>query len=222
MVFYWSIESQPCHKFRVPMNVELRLENQDDYREVENLTREAFWDVYRPGCSEHLILHKLRNVPAFVRELHLVATLNDRIVGDIVYSRAYVQNDAGEKFKVLCMGPFSVLPAHQHQGIGRLLLDESVKKAKQLNYKAVILYGNPEFYARFGFKNAKLYNITTADGRNFDPFMVLDLSDNNLAGIEGRFFADPIFEVDDRELDEFEKLFPYREKHVTDTQLKDI
>lgn len=202
------------------MNVTVRLETEFDYGEVENLVREAFWDVYKPGCDEHLVLHKLRKSSAFISELHFIACVSQKIIGNIVYSKAYVKNDADERFEVLCMGPISVLPEYQRKGVGSLLLNESIKKTKQLKYKAIVIFGNPKYYSKFGFKNAKLYNITTSDGHNFDAFMVLDISDNKLAGIEGRFFEDPAFHIDVNELNEFEILFPYKEKHITDTQLK--
>jgi predicted N-acetyltransferase YhbS len=202
------------------MTITVRPEVESGYRDVEKLVREAFWDVYKPGCDEHLILHKLRKVSAFISELHFVACDNRKIVGNIVYSKAHIKNNADERFEVLCMGPISVLPKYQKKGVGSLLLDESIKKAKQLKYKAIVIFGNPQYYSKFGFRNAKFYDITTSDGHNFDAFMVLDISDNKLAGIEGRFFADPVFNIDINELNEFEMLFPYKEKHITDTQLK--
>ncbi|MCE5265644.1 MAG: N-acetyltransferase [Deltaproteobacteria bacterium] len=202
------------------MGITLRLEGEGDHREVENLVRDAFWDVYKPGCDEHLVLHQLRNTPSFVRELDFVACADGQIIGHIVYSKAEIVNDAEERFEVLCMGPISVLPEYQRRGIGSLLLRESIKKARLLKYKAIVIYGNPGYYGRFGFRNAEAYHITTSDGQNFDPFMVLDISHNGLAGIAGRFFADAAFNINENELAEFETLFPHREKHVTDTQLK--
>ncbi len=202
------------------MNISIRTELESDYREVENMVREAFWDVYKPGSSEHLILHKLRKSPAFVPELHLIACDDRKIVGNIAYSKAYVMNPHDVRFEVLCMGPISVLPEYQGKGIGSLLLRKSIEKARQLGYRAVVIFGHPGYYGRFGFRNAEVFHITTSDGHNFDAFMVLDLSGNRLAGIEGRFFADPAFDVDAGELDEFDASFPWKEKHVTDTQFK--
>ncbi len=200
--------------------ITIRPENKKDFREVELLTREAFWDVYKPGCDEYFVLHNLRNAPAFVRKLDYLACDGDMIVGNIVYSEAKVINNKKEEFIVLCMGPFAVLPGYQKKGIGKKLLNETIEKAKGFNYKAIIIFGNPEFYHKFGFKNAKEYNIQTADGQNFEPFMALELSENSLKGIEGKFYYDPCFEVKKEELELFEKEFPYREKHVTNTQLK--
>lgn len=202
------------------MNTSIRLEAESDFRDVENLTRDAFWDVYKPGCDEHLLVHKIRNRAAFVKELDLVVCDDDEIIGSIFYSRARVVNDGGQAFEVLCMGPVSVLPSYQKQGIGSMLIRYSLELARQLDYKGVILFGNPGYYHRFGFMNAEKYGIQTSTGENFEPFMALELSQGSLDGVSGRFYEDEVFKIDPEELEEFEQQFPYREKHVTDTQLK--
>lgn len=205
---------------RNKMNIKIRLENKDDFREVENLTREAFWDVYKPGCDEHLVLHNLRNSSSFIKELDFVAVIDGKIVGNIVYSKASVTDDKNICHEVLVMGPLCVAPSLQKKGIGTKLIDHSLTKAKEMGFKGVILFGNPAYYSRFGFENAKKYNIQTSDGKNFDPFMALELSKNSLQGVCGRLHADPVFEVDKNELEDFDKQFPPKEKHVTDTQSK--
>ncbi|QTL97530.1 GNAT family N-acetyltransferase [Iocasia frigidifontis] len=201
-------------------NILIRLETQEDYSETENMIREAFWDVYKPGCDEHLVLHKLRQVSAFVEELDLVACDNNKIVGNIVYSKAKIMNNQNQEFTVLCMGPLGVLPSYQGRGIGSLLIKQSISKAKLLGYKAVVIFGDPNYYRRFGFENAEKYNIQTAQGENFDAFMVLELYDDSLNGIQGKFFDDPVFRIQSEELELFEKEFPYKVKHIIDTQLK--
>lgn len=201
------------------MKIKIRLEEAKDYDAVEFLTREAFWDVYKPGCDEHLILHKLRDIPTFVSELDFVAVSENEIVGHIIYSEAKVVSSIGQENKVLTFGPLSVLPSLQKKGIGSLLIEHSIEKARQQDYKAVIIYGNPKYYHRFGFKNAMEYGITTPQGDNFEAFMALELYDDSLKGIEGKFYVDDVFETNSNELEEFEKKFPFKEKHVTDTQL---
>ena len=62
----------------------IRLERKEEYREVENLVREAFWNVYRPGCNEHLVTHNFRSNPAFVKELDYVIEQDCEIVGTII------------------------------------------------------------------------------------------------------------------------------------------
>lgn len=202
------------------MNINIRLETQKDFSETEVITREAFWDVYKPGCNEHLILHKLRQVPAFINELDFVAIYENRIIGNIIFSKAKVVNDNNREYEVLCMGPLSVLPSYQRKGIGSKLIKHSIICAKKLGFKAIIIFGNPNYYNCFGFVNAQKYNIRTSQGDNFDAFMALELYENSLKGIEGKYYEDPIFQVENKELEAFEKEFPYKEKHVTNTQLK--
>lgn len=202
------------------MNISIRLEEEKDFRSVEYLTREAFWNLYKPGCDEHLIVHKIREEPAFVKELDFIACDEDRIVGYIIYSKAKVINHENKEFEVLCMGPLGVLPTYQRQGIGSLLMNYSIDKAKKLGYKAIILFGDPNYYHRFGFINTEEYSIQTSTGENFEPFMALELCEGGLDGITGRFYADKVFEIEKEELEIFEKEFPYKEKLVTDTQLK--
>ena len=201
------------------MNISIRLEEEKDFKTVENLTREAFWDLYKPGCNEHLVLHKLRKVTAFVKELDFVACNKDTIVGNIIYSKAKVINEENKEFEVLCMGPFAVLPSYQKQGIGALLMKHSIEKARHLGYNGIIIFGNPDYYHRFGFVSAKEYSIQTFWGDDLDAFMALELYDGSLRDISGKFYEDEIFNIEDDELEEFEKQFPYKEKHITDTQL---
>ena len=198
----------------------IRPEEEKDYRAVEELTREAFWDLYHPGCCEHLIVHKIRTVPAFVKELSYVACDGQTVIGNIIYSRAKVVDGQDQAFEVLCMGPIGVLPAFQKKGVGSELMHCTIEKARALGFKAIILFGNPAYYQRFGFVNAQKYGITTPTGENFDAFMALELFEGALEGIGGKFYGDPVFEINAEELDVFEKGFPYKEKHVTDTQFK--
>lgn len=202
------------------MKISIRLEEENDYRNVEYMTREAFWNLYKPGCVEHLLVHKIRNVPAFVKELCLVACDDGKVVGNIIYSKAKVIDGKNKEFEVLCMGPIGVLPSCQGQGIGSLLMNYSIEKAKQLEYKAIIIFGNQNYYQRFGFKNAKEYGIQTSSGDNIEEFMALELYHGGLHGISGKFYEDEVFKIEEDELEVFEKEFPYKEKRVTDTQLK--
>lgn len=202
------------------MNISIRLENENDFRNVENIIREAFWDVYKPGCVEHLIVHKIRKVSAFIRELDFIACDGEVVIGNIIYSKAKIINEDNEEFQVLCMGPIGVLPSYQGKGIGTLLIKHSINVARTLGYNAIIIFGNPNYYHRFGFENAQKYNIQTSWGANLEAFMmVLELYEGSLKGISGKYYEDSVFEVDDEELNIFEKQFPYKEKHITDTQL---
>lgn len=201
------------------MDISIRLETVNDHRVVEDLTRQAFWDLFKPGCDEHLLVYKLRQVPAFVKELSFVACDRDQIIGNIMYSRARVVSVANEVFEVLCMGPLGVLPSYQKKGVGAMLMRHSAERAQQLGHKAVVIFGHPDYYHRFGFRDARDFGIQTSMGENMDAFMALPLYDGALVGITGRFYEDEVFHhLPADELDAFDASFPYKEKHVTDTQ----
>ncbi|NPE28810.1 N-acetyltransferase [Methanococcoides sp. SA1] len=201
------------------MNILIRPEKTCDFKDVENMTREAFWDLYKPGCVEHLIVHNMRRSSDFVKELDYVACDGDKIIGNIVYSKAKVINDENNEFEVLCMGPLGVLPSCQKKGIGTSLMEHSIEKARQLGHKTIITFGEPEYYRKFGFKNAIEYNIQTSSGENFEAFMALELYHGSLDTISGKFYASDLFEINEEDLDNFEKEFIPKEKHVLDTQL---
>ncbi len=202
------------------MNIKILLEKEMDHKEVESLTREAFWDLFQPGCDEHLLAHKLRKAEAFVSELDFVAELDRQIVGNIMYSRAKVIDGKGREHEVLTFGPLSVLPSHQKLGVGSALVKHTITLAGEMGFKAIVIFGHPEYYHRFGFVNAEKFRITTSAGANLEPFMALELYDGALRGIEGRFYEDDVFKTDPAELETFDRGFPYREKHVTDTQFR--
>ncbi len=201
------------NKTRDGKSIKIRLEEPADYRTVEELTRDAFWGMSRPGCDEHLLAHKLRKVAAFVPELDFVAEVDGKIVGNIIYSKAKVLDDAGTEHEVLTFGPISVLPEYQSQGIGQALLRHTIAEAKRLGYRAILFFGHPDYYPRVGFKRASEFGIVTASGKSFDAFMAMPLLDGALDGITGRFYEDPVFEdLPPEEVDEFDKGFPPKEK----------
>ena len=197
------------------VNISIRNEIERDYGIVEHLTRDAFWDIYKPGSNEHLLAHNLRQCKAFLPELDFVAVHDDYIVGNIMYSAAQVTDDNGCAHPVLTFGPLSVLPAFQKQGVGTALVRHTLAIARKIGYPAVVIFGKPEYYHRFGFVNAEKFQITTKEGTTFDSFMVLELHEGALKGITGRFNEDAVFDIAPSELEVFDKYFPYREKHVT-------
>ena len=201
------------------MDILIRPEEEKDFKNAECTIREAFWDLYRPGCVEHLIAHNMRKSPDFVKELDYVACDGDTVAGNIIYSRAKVINDENNEFEALCMGPLAVLPSYQRKGIGSLLMNCSIEKARQLGYKAIFIFGNPEYYKRFGFRNTREYNIQTPSGEYFDAFMALELYSGSLKQVSGKFLASGSFEVTEEEVEKFEEEFPHKTKHITDTQL---
>lgn len=195
------------------MNISIRNEKPADYRIVEELTREAFWgSMDHPTCDgEHLLVHKLRNLPVFVPELDLVAEADGRIAGHVIYCLAKVMTPDNREITVLTFGPLSVHPDYKGKGVGSALMHYSIAEAARLGYRAIIFYGHPDYYPRFGFRRASSYGIVSADGGSYDALMATELYDGALDGIVGRFKEDEVYEVDPEELSEFEKGFPYKE-----------
>lgn len=195
------------------MKISIRNETPADYRIVEELTREAFWgNMDHPTCDgEHLLVHKLRDLPSFVPELDFVAEVESKVVGHIIYSLAKVITPDDQEVKVLNFGPLSVHPNYKRMGVGSALMHHSIAEATRLGYRAVIFYGHPDYYPRFGFRRASRYGIVPAGGSSWDALMAMELYDGALSGITGRYIEDEVYEVDPKEIAEFEKGFPYKE-----------
>ncbi len=201
------------------MNITIRKEQSYDFRIVENLIRESFWNLYKPWCDEHFIAHKMRELPSFVGELDFVACKWDNVVWLIMYTKAKVINNKWKDFEVLCMWPLAVLPNYQRKWIGSLLMNHTKDIAKTLGYRAIIIFWNPDYYHRFGFVNAEKYHIQTSWWENFDAFMVLELYEWALNWIYWKFFADKVFEANPVEVEDFDKYFIPKQKKRTATQL---
>lgn len=192
------------------MIIHIRKEVPADYRVVEEVVRDAFWGAMNhPTCDgEHLLVHKLRNMPVCIPELDLVAEVGGRIVGHVIYSTAQIVTDEGKSIEVLTFGPFSVHPDYKRTGVGSALMHHSIEEAVRLGYRAILFYGHPDYYPRFGFHRASEYGITNPNRRSFDALMAMELYDGALEGITGKFYESDVFDIDPRELDEFEKNFP--------------
>jgi predicted N-acetyltransferase YhbS len=199
------------------MDIKLRLETENDYRIVEELTREAFWNVHYPGCDEHLLIHNLRKTGQFIKELDFVALYDNQILGNIAYAESKIINK-NQEYTVLTFGPVSVMPEYHNKGIGSKLIRHTIALAKNMAYKAIIIYGDPEYYKKFGFKASKEYCITNKDKKYPAALLVLELYSNALNGIKGIFDEGKIYETNQDELEEFEKGFQKKEKGFSKTQ----
>ena len=190
------------------MKLTIRLERPEDYREVEALTREAFWGVFHPTCDEHYLVHKLRNSRDFVPALDMVAESDGRIVGHILYTKARVTDAAGRENEVLTFGPLSVLPAYWKRGIGTALMRATIDRARELGYRGIVIFGHPDYYCRVGFRPAGEFGIVTGQGDAYDAFMALPLYPGALDGIAGVYRASSDFEMDEAAAKAFDNTFP--------------
>ena len=196
-------------------DIKIRLETQSDYREVENLVREAFWNVYRPGCSEHYVIHVLRDDPAFVKELDFVMEQDGRLIGQNMFMRTVIEADDGSVIPILTMGPIGITPALKRRGYGKKLLDASLEKAAELGFGAVLFEGNIRFYGKCGFDYAEKFGIRYHDlpeGADASFFLCKELIPGYLDGITGVYQTPRGYYVDDADVEKFDKGFPAKEK----------
>lgn len=192
----------------------IRLERKEDYREVESLTREAFWNVYHPGCTEHYVLHCYRNRKEFVPELDLVMELDNQIIGHVMYVHSEIET-GGRMLPIMTFGPISILPQYQRQGYGKILLDESMERAKALGCGALAISGTLDFYGKSGFEPAKRRGILYAADPEADYFLVRELIPGFLDGITGSF-TDPqgyfVAEENPEAFEAYDAQFPKKER----------
>jgi len=182
-------------------NLIIRLEAPKDYRIVEELTRAAFNNPDRIarskiGCPmEHHMVHRLREKDG-IMALNFVAEMNGKIVGHIIYSNACILQPNNSSVDVLNFGPISVLPELQKMGIGSALMNYSIQEAKKLGYGAILFFGHPEYYPKFGFVEAKAFDITDCNGDNYPAFMAMELIDGYLKSVSGKFIEADIYNED--------------------------
>lgn len=196
-------------------NITIRLEKKEEYREVENLVREAFWNVYRPGCLEHFVLNRLRNNPDFIAELDYVMELNGKLIGQIVFMKAVLKADDGRDIPIVTIGPICIIPELKRRGYGKVLLDYSLDKAAKMGFGAVCIEGNIDFYGKSGFTYAGEFGIRyhgLPEDEDASFFLCKELTPGYLDGITGEYETPTGYFVDEAEADEFDKGFPYKEK----------
>lgn len=202
------------------MDIKIRNEIPSDYRKVEEITREAFWNLYCPGSNEHLIVHNLRNHEDFITELAFVIEVDGEIIGSIHYSKSKIISKDGKEYETITFGPVSILPKLHRKGFGRALIEHSIEVAKKLGYKSIIIGGFPYHYETYGFVGAKKYGISLSDGNFYTGIMALPLVEGALDEVSGSIYFSETMEPDETMLDEFDKEFPYKEKKVQESQLQ--
>jgi len=193
----------------------IRLEKKEDYRNTEELVREAFWNVYRPGCLEHYVLHVLRNDPAFVPELDFVMEKDGALIGQNMFMRAEIKADDGRSIPIMTMGPIGILPKFKRQGYGKKLLDYSLEKAAAMGAGAVCFEGNILFYGKSGFRYASEFGIRyhgLPEGADASFFLGRELIPGYLDSITGEYATPQGYFVDEAKAEVFDATFPPREK----------
>lgn len=196
-------------------NINIRLEKKEEYREVENLVRESFWNVYRPGCLEHYVLNQLRDDPAFVPELDFVMEQGGKLIGQNVFMRANIKADDGRDIPIMAMGPICITPELKRKGYGKILLVYSLEKAKELGCGAVCFEGNIDFYGKCGFTYADKFGIRyhgLPEGEDASFFLCKELIPGYLDDITGEYATPQGYFVDEVDAEIFDKEFPIKEK----------
>lgn len=200
--------------------VEIRPERPEDYQEAERMAQQAFWNKHQQGCDEHYLVHKLRRSEEYLPEFSRIAVKDGAIIGGIWYSRAWIQSGE-EHYPVLTFGPLCVAPDWQGSGVGELLLRETMALAREAGWPGIIILGEPDYYPRIGFRTCDHFGITTADGKNFDAFLGIELCPGGLSSRPGRFHESPVFEnLPPAEVEQYNKNFPLLRKQYFPEQWK--
>ena len=200
----------------------IRLERREEYRKVENLVREAFWNVYRPGCLEHYVLNQLRDDEAFVPELDFVMEKSGQLIGQNMFMRANIKADDDREIPIMTMGPICIAPELKRKGYGKILLDYSLEKAAVLGCGAVCFEGNIDFYGKSGFTLASNFGIRyhgLPEGEDASFFLCKELVPGYLNGITGEYATPRGYFVNEDEAEAFDKSFPYKKKEKLPGQL---
>ena len=193
----------------------IRSERKEEHREVENLVRESFWNVYRPGCLEHYVLNQLRNDDAFIHELDFVMEKDGKIIGQNMFMNAVIQADDGRYIPIVTMGPICITNELKRQGYGKILLDYSLEKATEMGFGAICFEGNINFYGKSGFTFASDFGIRyhgLPEGADASFLLCKELKKGYLDGITGEYAPPQGYFVNEDEAEEFDKQFPPKEK----------
>lgn len=200
------------------MSLIIRHEKESDYRLVEEVCRDAFWNLYFPGCAEHLAIHKIRKSTDFIKELSFVLELDGKIIGGIFYTKSKIIDKNNKEHDMISFGPVFIHPDYHRKGFGRKLITHSIEKAKDLGYKAILTLGYDYHYSPYGFVGGKKYDISMEDGKFYKGLLVLPLYENALKNISGYVLFSDSLESTEKEIEEFDSTFPYKEKQFQESQ----
>ena len=202
------------------MSIIIRQEEEKDYRRVEEIAREAFWNLYFPGTDIHAVVNKLRRSLDFIKELTYVIEVNGEVEGAIFYTTSKIIDKNKIEHKVISFGPVFISPKFHRQGLGRKLITYTIEKAKEMGYRAIITLGYPYHYEPYGFLGGKRYGISMPDMNFYKGLLVLPLSEGALENISGYVLFSEDLEATPEEIEEFDKNFPYKEKGFQESQIE--
>ncbi len=194
--------------------LKIRRETEADYEAVEALTRRAFYNQYMPGCVEHYLVHTMRGHADLIPELDLVAELDRKVIGSVLYTKAWLTDEAGAEKEVLTFGPLCVAPEYQRRGYGKALLEDSFARAVRLGYEAIVIFGSPANYVSRGFKSCKKYQVSVQGGKYPAAMMVKELVKDALAGKKWTYRESSVLEISEEAAQQYDDtLEPMEKKH---------
>lgn len=201
------------------MTIKIREEKTDDYRLVEEITRDAFWNLYVPGCGEHYIAHIIRSHEDFIPQLDLVIELDGQVIGNIMYTKSKLTDENGNAKTILTFGPVCIAPEYQREGYGKRLMERSFEIARELGYDAIVIFGMAANYVARGFVSCKRHNVKIANGTSPTAMLLVkELTDGALDGHNWIYRESPAFEVDKTQIDKFDANFKPKEKRWQPSQ----
>lgn len=196
----------------------IRNEEPGDYEAVENMTRDAFYNLYMPGCVEHYLVHTMRGHGDFMHELDFVLELDGMVVGNIMYTKAALTDGGGNVKNILTFGPLCIDPKYQRRGYGKLLIQHSFEKAAAMGYDTVVIFGSPSNYVSSGFVSCKKHNICVEGGRFPAAMMVKELKPGALDGREWYYRGSPVMEILPEDANAYDGTLPPKERKHAPSQ----
>lgn len=198
--------------------IQIRNEQKSDYQIVEDITREAFYNMYVPGCMEHYLVHIMRGHEDFIPELDFVLELDGKVIGNIMYTKAKLTDENGEEKEIITFGPISILPKYQRMGYGKLLMEHSFKRAVELGYDTIVIFGSPANYVSRGFKSCKKYNLCVEGGGYPAGMLAKELKEGAFDGRKWTYSGSPVMDVDGQEAARFDDALPPMAKEYRPSQ----
>lgn len=196
-------------------NIIIRNEQKEDWEIVEKITRQAFYNLYVPGCVEHYLVHIMREHEDFIPELDFVIERNGDVIGNIMYTKAKLTNENGCEKEILTFGPVSIHLAYQRMGYGKMLMEHSFQTAKQLGYDTIVIFGSPINYVSRGFKCCKKYNVCIENEKYPAAMMVKELIPHVLDGHKWIYQDSPVMAISEEEAERYDAtLEPMEKKHL--------